>query len=300
MMSTCVFVVLLASVLCQSYGARESDDLPLQTNVVIRSRANQTCPSSGLLETERDDVRRLIQDAAFIIKSPEHERVCACGDEAIGWRRVAYLNMTDTDQTCPDDWRLISSPIRTCGRSTNNGCSSASYSSGGITYSRICGRIVGYQFGHTDAFWQYINHNVMIDGAYLDGGVSITHGNPRQHIWSLASGISQNSIGSEGCPCNNGNNYGANLPSWIGEDYFCDSAVPASSADGTFYSDNPLWDGVGCDETLTTCCEFNNPPWFCKQLPQPTVDDIEIRLCGDQDPTVVEDTPIELVEIYIC
>ena len=24
--------------------------------------------------------------------------------------------------------------------------------------------------------------------------------------------------------------------------------------------------------------EFNNPPWFCKQLPEPTTEDIEIRI----------------------
>ena len=57
-------------------------------------------------------------------------------------------------------------------------------------------------------------------------------------------------------------------------------------------------DGVGCDESSTICCEFNNPPWFCKQLPQSTSDDIELRLCSD-DLHIEEDTPIELVEIYI-
>ena len=32
----------------------------------------------------------------------------------------------------------------------------------------------------------------------------------------------------------------------------------------------------------STCCSFNYPPWFCKQLPQPTRDYIEVRLCGDE------------------
>ena len=37
---------------------------------------------------------------------------------------------------------------------------------------------------------------------------------------------------------------------------------------------------------------------FCKQLPQSTTDNIELRLCGDE---VIsnEDTPIEIVEMYI-
>ena len=34
--------------------------------------------------------------------------------------------------------------------------------------------------------------------------------------------------------------------------------------------------------TLSGMASFNSPPWFCKQLPQPTHDYIEIRLCGDE------------------
>ena len=73
-------------------------------------------------------------------------------------------------------------------------------------------------------------------------------------------------------------------------------AVIDDPEDHVFYPDNPLWDGVGCDESVTTCCQFNNPPWFCKLLPQPTLDDIEIRLCADN---YNERTPVELIEIYV-
>ena len=62
-------------------------------------------------------------------------------------------------------------------------------------------------------------------------------------------------------------------------------------------TDDPLWDGQECWGT-STCCGFNNPPWFCKQLPQPTTDDIELRICGDDDISN-KDTPIEIVEMYI-
>ena len=58
---------------------------------------------------------------------------------------------------------------------------------------------------------------------------------------------------------------------------------------------DPLWDGEGCGAIST--CSFNNPPWFCKNLPQPARDDIEIRLCGNEGSG--EDTPIEFVEIYV-
>jgi len=40
-------------------------------------------------------------------------------------------------------------------------------------------------------------------------------------------------------------------------------------------------------------------PWFYKQLPQDTTDDIEVRICAYQE-TLNEDTPVELIKLYIC
>ena len=47
-----------------------------------------------------------------------------------------------------------------------------------------------------------------------------------------------------------------------------------------FYECDSLWDGAGCGP-LNTCCTFNNPPWFYKELPEPTTDDIEMRVCKE-------------------
>ena len=66
---------------------------------------------------------------------------------------------------------------------------------------------------------------------------------------------------------------------------------------GTFYPDDPLWDGENCGLT-STCCEFNNPPWFCKELEMTSVSDIRVSMCGN-GAVISEDTPIELIEIYI-
>ncbi len=49
--------------------------------------------------------------------------------------------------------------------------------------------------------------------------------------------------------------------------------------DYIFYPDDSLWDSQG----TSTCCEFKKPPWFCKELPQSTTDNIELRLCGNRD-----------------
>ena len=70
----------------------------------------------------------------------------------------------------------------------------------------------------------YNNRITTIDGAYVTG-VSVTHGSPRQHIWTFAAGFSDNDTRwlSELCPCNP--NSDASVPSFVGEDYFCDSGL---------------------------------------------------------------------------
>ena len=65
----------------------------------------------------------------------------------------------------------------------------------------------------------------------------------------------------------------------------------------SFHDGDPLWDGAGCGQD-STCCSFHNPPWFHKQLPQPTTDDIEMRVCRDEEQED-EDIPIAYVEIYV-
>ena len=108
-----------------------------------------------------------------------------------GWRRVAFINMTDTSYNCPTGLNLTSYSKRTCGVShtTFGGCPSTTFS---LPYSRVCGRIRGYQFGSTVAYLGYIDRNQGIDGYYVDG-VSLTHGGAgsRQHIWTFAAGLSE-------------------------------------------------------------------------------------------------------------
>ena len=64
------------------------------------------------------------------------------------------------------------------------------------------------------------------------------------------------------------------------------------------YSNDTLWDGQDCNGLERTCCDPPNLPWFCKKLPEPTTDDLEFRICGDESRTN-EDVPIDLVELYI-
>ncbi len=214
--------------------------------------------------------------------------------------RVANLDMTDPNQNFPEELRLITRsqpPLRTCGRHAP-GCVSTTYSTYGVKYSKVCGRIIAFQNSSPDAFAPYFyNRDLSIDDGYVDG-VSLTHGqSPRQHIWTFANALDETRSINFACPCTRSDlTYTGVVPPFIGQDYFCETGSRKQWR-YIFYSDDPLWDGQGCGAT-STCCEFNNPPWFCKQLPQPTTDDIELRICGNEDISN-EDTAIELVEIYV-
>ena len=215
-----------------------------------------------------------------------------------GWVRVANLNMTDPNQQCPENLRLsYTNPIRVCGRSTDDSCDSVTFTTYGAQYQQVCGRVRGYQFASTDAFDEVHGNcpaNCTIDQPYVDG-VSITHGtSPRKHIWTYAAGVVEDSSSLATCPCNGG----TPSPAFVGSDYYCESAVNTSPSIRVLYSNDALWDGQDCGGLEGTCCDSPNLPWFCKELPEPTTDDLEVRICGDEDRDT-EDTPIDLVQLYI-
>ena len=226
-----------------------------------------------------------------------------CGGTG-GWRRVVYLDMSDpcTCNTCPSGWMLTGYSKKTCGRATNgtNTCDSATFPVRGGEYSKICGRIRGYQYASTDGFDDYQRGRVAtIDGAYVDG-VSVTHGTPRNHIWTFAAGQTEgNPTWTSSCPCDA--RIKIRVPSFVGEDYFCEAGINrpwfAGSTDYKFHSNDPLWDGEDC-HFCSTCCSRRNPPYFIKQLATSTTDDIEARICLSYY-SYDEDIAIELVELYI-
>ena len=190
---------------------------------------------------------------------------------------------------------MISSDKIMCGGQISR-CVSTSFTSHGVEYSRVCGRITGYQFGRTNAFWKYHNSQSSIDTYFLDG-IVLTYGSPRCHIWSFTAAKHAYRSDANGCPCTSASSFTGTIPPYVGNDYFCDIGCQYSSDPPYIYYINaPLWDGEGC--VHGSCCEDNSPPWFCKSLPQPTSDDIELRLCLDEA-TSNEDTAFELVELYI-
>ena len=221
----------------------------------------------------------------------------SCGGVTGGWMRVADLDFNNTDHACPSNFsERFDSDLRTCVADDPSGCRSVEYSTFNVPYSSVCGKVIAYQFGTPEAFSRLIVISTLtVDSQYLDG-ISFTHGSsPRQHIWSLAAGVTQSRTDRFGCPCNVGSTVSV-MSSFIGDDYFCDSTASSISS-GEFFPDNRLWDGEDCAPT-NGCCSFNNPPWFYKELEQGTADDVEMRVCRDESGTT-EGVPIESIELYV-
>ena len=219
--------------------------------------------------------------------TPALQSIGECGRES--WTRVAYLNMSDPMQSCPPAWRDRSANgVRVCGPPASSfpECNSTFYSTRGQAYTRVCGQVIGYQFGSPDDFRSRSTYT--IDQYYVDG-VSITHGRPQSHIWTLAADMSEAGVG---CPCEGG----SSAPSFVGSNYYCESGYNGTvTPPYVLHTSDPLWDGEQC-ESEGSCC--STAPWFTVDLANPTSDDIEVRICSDHY-EYEEDTPIHLLELYI-
>ena len=269
----------------------------LETNVLSNITKEMETITKKLLSLNSDVSEELLNLTVEIQKTNSRlGQVYECGGTG-GWRRVVYLDMTNPNASCPSGWQFTSYDSKNlCGRNTSTAglvCDSVLFPVTTGDYTSVCGSIRAYQEGQIDAFEPYHDGQVTtIEGAYV-AGVSLTHGTPRQHIWTFAAGIAEyEQSRDDACPCDASINI--RIPPFVDEDYFCESGDNSGSPGG-FHSDDPLWDGSGC--TLrSSCCSFNNPPYFTKQLPNPTSDDIEARLCRSDSG---DDSPIEFIELYV-
>ena len=214
-----------------------------------------------------------------------------------GWRHVVSLNMTRTDfmDQCPDGWQLTNYSKRTCGRvsTSENTCDSTVFPTGGLPYSQVCGHVAGYQFGAVSAFYRSSQN---IESVYVNG-LSLTHGSPRQHVWTFAVGLAESSTVYQGewCPCDGGI---SPVPTFMGGIYSCESGIngPWVESQFIFHPGDRLWDGEDC-LPISSCCA-NTLPYFIRDLGYHTTDDIEARLCSVYN-RVVSDIAMEVVELYV-
>ena len=178
-------------------------------------------------------------------------------DKQGGWTRIAYLNMIQPGAICPEGLRARSYSNldhQLCSKIGDEGDCSSVYYPSLVNYTKVCGQVRGYQYGSPDGTAPYLggepNRNRTIDELYVDG-VSITYDvNPRKHIWTYMENLYEqvDSITSYVCPCHTQYDQQFSPPTFIGNDYYCESGNPVLNIwyGSTLYPNDPLWDGKQC------------------------------------------------------
>ena len=220
-----------------------------------------------------------------------------CGGER-GWMRVAYVNMTQAGAACPVGLNQRSINNKSYCGSTGSGCNETIFPTL-VEYSRVRGRVQGYQYGSPVAFFSYNTNtnNIMLNDNYVDG-VSITYGiAPRKHLWTYAAGARDHVsyTGAFDCPCKQ--NSTIITPPFVGNDYYCESGVELCCKN--VFSNDRLWDGEQCGGEAPCC--IPNMPWFTKTLNETTTENIQLRLCKNDYFFSLYDTdiPLDFVEIFV-
>ena len=209
--------------------------------------------------------------------------------------RVAHINMTDPGHSCPQGLRYIApSSKRMCIHSHSGpGCSSVTFPPHGVNYTKVCGRARGYQFASTESFLGHYRYNQSLEGSYVQG-LSVTHGSPRNHIWTFAAGLSKDRQPyTYQCPC--GQVRFISTPGFVGENYYCESGWDGNTIFYQWHLDDPLWDSQGCP-IGSTCCNRGGP-WFSTTLTEEVSDDIEVRWCHNGRKT--DYVGVDQLEIFV-
>ena len=215
-----------------------------------------------------------------------------CGGHKGGWMRIADV-YTSRGDGCPSEWTRRTTPVAACSaRNGNAGCYPTSFSTRNIPYSKVCGMAVGYQKDSTDGF-ATSDSSPSINDVYVDG-ISITYGTPRKHIWTYAIGQGDTNNPNGNCPCFE--RPGRLPPSFVHDNYYCESGRPSGRSSGV-YTGDPVWDGKGCSDD-DSCCSDPSLPWFYRQLPLTTRDDIETRICRDESSSN-DDILIRELQLYV-
>ena len=223
---------------------------------------------------------------------------CRCGVKG-GWMLVTSLDMKNSAHNCPSHFKQENSGgKRLCVKKVPTGCSSQTYSIGGVPYAEVCGKAIGYAYGSPDAAPYPVGTYRSIEEAYMDG-ISITHGStPRKHIWTYIGGFTDDNSYKHvhNCPCA-AKGIPLSYNNFVGNHFYCESGNPSKHWQSIWYLNDTLWDGAGCPAG-NSCCTNSGLPYFYRTLPRVTTDDIEVRLCADQ-PRYDEDVGLEELELYV-
>ena len=217
-----------------------------------------------------------------------------CNITNTNWTRVVFIDVYQDRAICPIGLQEVydkDSNMLAYGRTVDIGCSSVKFKVK-KNYTQVCGRARGYQFGAMEAF-QY-SPNKTIDEAYVDG-LSITHGNPRKHLWTFAVGLDERYENRHSlCPMDQtGQKLTFRVPDFVGLNYYCETGF--LDFGGTIMWKDPLWDGEECILPSSRSCKRHG--WFHRVV-DPTDDYIEVRWCSFQE-RKNEDVLTDLVEVWV-
>ena len=169
-----------------------------------------------------------------------------CGGEGV-WMTVGYIYTGNKNKNviCPGDLLTWVYNRRTYCRSPDHvGCASMVFQTHGAHYTEVCGMVSGYQYRSTDAMQR--GHINTADENYVDGA-SFTYGaNPRKHLWTYAAGASANlgTLSGAHCPCSTPR-AGTAPPAFVGDRYYCGTAVRHGYPSRVLYASSPSETVVG-------------------------------------------------------
>ena len=304
----------------------------------IQGPKGETGPegSTTLNTTEYNEIVNTIMSSVdgrldnFVLQNfftSSENSLAKCGIPSANWRRIGYFDTTKGDP-CPSGFRTFTNQLENgqtqtaCGRPSENTrqgsplCISLKFSPG-ENYSHVCGRARGYQYGYSYGFYSYHSKGQRtLDSPYLDG-ISFTQSDstgPRNHLWSYAVGYSENWGASYGidrngtirhfpssfCPCAKSDYPQSYIPSFIGDNFYCESGFVGNPTDAFVVSrvswEDLVWDGSGCHAAGNQCCKRYG--WFHREVP-PSSDDIEVRWCGNNANGGSSNMPTDQLEIWV-
>ena len=279
----------------------------LASHLILTSTADtQCCEVRQQLEEINSLVDQLLESVTS--NCPEEEGMTLCNITSSDWRRVAYINMTDPGAECPRGLREVSNSTtgqRACGRAGNTtdrsvGCVSVFYPVN-TSFTHVCGIARGYQDASVEAFGYAASSDKSrprsVDEIYVDG-LSITTGNPKQHIWTYIVGLQEVNYNNPGSICPRDiNPYNFNsIPSYVGDHFYCETGFTNFMGNyGVVVWSDPLWDGAGCVTDTAHSCDRHG--WFHREI-EPIQDYIEVRWCADEQ-IGNEDVLVEHLEIWV-
>ena len=294
MKSIIVFFVFTA--IYPGLAKRSKPVLPARPPATSLDTSDTACPSDSIVDEEVRKTKAMMGTETLF-------RPCDCG--GLGWEKIAFYDFSQ--QECPPYFTRLYRQFNNVSCKTTNyhsTCLGWDYFSSslplpvqGRSYSSVCGRVRGHGYGI--AFGSAIACNYSLEQAYVHG-VSLTHGpaGRRTHIWTFAAALADGHpyvYTPYNCGCSNTNQYWTYAtPGDVGDDYFCDNSDQYTERGRSENDeDDDLWDGEGCGSS-SSCCEWKDPPYFCKHLHNTTSEDMEIRLFSDYYlPTV------SVIEIFV-